>query len=585
EYGIKVVINLNAHTTDVYINGVKKANGATFKNAVSTLNQFQLQTGDASLGEFYFGPLKIYKGYAVNERLISVLDGGAIPQDWTAVTSGGAITVGSMLSSPQPDINSMKLNASIATGSMSLAKTISPMSDNFTYDYKVLFKQKADGLEAELRSGTTSVIKLTTADGKLSYIDGSGRPVPLYDYLANLWTHIQIKVNWAASSADIYINDKLRVQGVALASGVTAVDSIKFTTSSSYRGEMWLDDILLYKMVPLPADYVPAPVAISSGDQLVGVQSCPMWREGHHLGWDMIQPYPDRTPLLGFYDEGNPETADWETKWLLEHGINFQMSCWFRPLGGDTNRMPIKDSYLSHALDNGYFNSKYSDQIKFAIMFENLNSKVKDATDFRTNLVPYWIEYYFKDPRYLTIDNKPVFTIYNFEEMIKAFGNSIPTAKAELDYLRSEVKKAGFADIILLNVYNGTDPQQLLNRKAVGFDAVYAYSWGSFGGHPEFQKLKMTQEKDAGAIDIIPGLSMGRDDTAWGLNFGYYATPSEFQSLAQWTKDSFMPSLSTSSLGKKLVMLDNWNEILTAAFSLRRRQMEPGMRLRPSASM
>ncbi|OCT12068.1 hypothetical protein A8709_29890 [Paenibacillus pectinilyticus] len=563
EYGIKVVINLNAHTTDVYINGVKKANGASFKNAVTSLNQFQVQTGDASMGDFYFGPLKIYKGYVVNERLISVVDGGAIPQDWTAVTSGGAITVGSMLSSPQPDINSMKLSAASSTGSMSLSKSISQIADNFTYDFKVLYKQKADGLEAELKSGTTSVIKLTTAGDDLAYVNSSGQTVSLkYKYLANLWTHIQIKVNWATATADIYINDKRSDEVVALAPGAVSVDTLKFTTSSAYRGEMWLDDILLYKTVPLPADYVPAPVAVSKSVDapLVGVQSCPMWREGHHLGWDMIQPYPDRTPLLGFYDEGNPETADWESKWLEEHGIDFQMSCWFRPLGGDTNRMPIKDSYLSHALDNGYFNGAYSDQTKFAIMFENLNSKVKDAEDFRTNLIPYWIEYYFKDPRYLKIDNKPVFTIYNYEEMIKAFGNSISTAKTELDYLRSEVKKAGFADIILLNVYNGTDPQQLLNRKAVGFDGVYAYSWGSFGGHPEFQKLKMTQEKDAGAIDIIPGLSMGRDDTAWGLNFGYYATPSEFQSLAQWTKDSFMPSLSAGSLGKKLVMLDNWNE-------------------------
>ena len=566
EYGIKVVIDMASSQADVYVNGVKKATAASFANPVDALDRFQLTTGVASKGDFFFTPLKIYKGYAVNERLLSVVN-GFLPQDWTASAAGGLIVAEQMSGSnaqpyviaTRPDVYSIRMDAASATGAMELTKGFDPLTDDLTVEYKFLVPVKTDGLAAELRSGSSTVLKLVTSGGMLSYLDAGGQPVELYDYKANLWYSMRIKLHWTASGpmAELYINGKLQAEDIALGAGISDVDGIRFTTSAADKGAIWLDDIVVYEDTPLADDYVPAPVKVSTGDQLVGVQSCPMWREGTHLGWDLINPFPDRTPYLGFYDEGNPETADWEIKWMVEHGIGFQMSCWFRPIGGE--HAPVKDPYLSAALHDGYFNAQYSDQLDFAIMWENLNSKAADSADFRTNLVPYWIEYYFKDPRYLKIDNKPVFTIYHYNEFVKLSG-SVAGAKADTDYLRNAVIAAGFDDLILLNVYNGTNAQDLVNRRMAGFDAVYAYSWGSFGGHPEFQKLKLTIESGFEELDVIAGLSMGRDDTAWGLAAGYYATPGEFQSLAQWTKDTYIPSLSAGNLGKKLVMLDNWNE-------------------------
>ncbi|RED54415.1 Ig-like domain-containing protein [Cohnella lupini] len=569
EYGVKAIADLSTGKADVYINGVKKATAQNLANPVEALNRFQLTTGSASTGDFNFTPLKIYKGYAVNERLLSVAN-GTVPGDWTATPSGGTIKVEQMseqvngttryyVMSPKPDIYSFRMDAASATGAMGLAKSFQPLAGDAVAEYKIFVPVKTNGLAAELKNGTGTVLKLVTSNGNLAYLDTSGNPVKLLeDYKANLWYSIRVKLRLASSEADIYINGKLKAEDVGLASGISSVDGIRFSTSAADKGTMWLDDIVAYADSPLPSDYVPAPVKVSTGDQLVGVQSCPMWREGNHLGWDMINPFPDRTPLLGFYDEGNPETADWETKWQAEHGIGFQMSCWFRPIGGENS--PIKDPFLSSALHDGYFNSKYSDQVDFAIMWENLNSKAADSNDFRNNLVPYWIEYYFKDPRYLKIDDdKPVFTIYNYDQFVNMSG-SIAGAKADIVYLRNAVIAAGFDDLILLNVYNGTNSQDLINRRTAGFDAVYAYSWGSFGGHPDYQKLKLTLESAPNELDVIAGLSMGRDDTAWGLSSGYYASPSEFRSLAQWTKDTYIPSLSTDNLGKKLVMLDNWNE-------------------------
>ncbi|OAS17851.1 Ig-like domain-containing protein [Paenibacillus oryzisoli] len=558
EYGVKVIANISANTTDVFINGDLKTSNAGFKHVVTSLDHVQIQTGASSKGDMFLAPVKIHKGYAVNERFISLMP-GFLPEDWQIASAGGTVAVEEMKSAVRPDVFSLKMNAAGATGEMSLKKNVSSTSANTVFAYKMLIPQKQDGYSAEVLSGSTAAMKLITANGKLNYINDVGQPVPFYDYKANLWYEIKVKLDMANATADLYVNGKRQAQGVPFSAATASLDGIAFKASATTQGVIWLDDILVFEDLALPADYVPAPTPAVSTDQAIGIQSCPIWREGNHLGWDTITPYSDREPYLGYYDEGNPETADWENKWLAEHGVDFQISCWFRPSYGEG--VPVKEPYLHNSLHDGYFNAQYSDQTKFAIMWENAASKVKDSQDFRTNIVPYWIEYYFKDPRYMVIDNKPVISIYSLTGLKRDFGGTLAGVKAEMDYLRNEVKALGFDDIILLTTTSASDVTSMSDRKLAGFDAVYAYSWGSVGGHADVQKSYMIAQRDTGIIDALPMLSMGRDDVAWGGNAGYYTTPSEFQSVVQWTKDTLQPSLPAGNLGKKMVMLDNWNEL------------------------
>ena len=60
---------------------------------------------------------------------------------------------------------------------------------------------------------------------------------------------------------------------------------------------------------------------------MVGMNICSLWREGSHAGWDCISPYDDVNTVLGFYDEGLPETSDWEIKFMVEHGIDYELYC------------------------------------------------------------------------------------------------------------------------------------------------------------------------------------------------------------------------------------------------------------------
>ncbi|MFP2905002.1 carbohydrate binding domain-containing protein [Pyxidicoccus sp. 3LFB2] len=555
EYGIKVVANIDTDRSTVYVNGALKANAATFSQPVGKLNGFFMQTGAASTGALNFTPVKVYKGYAVNETFISTMTN--LPADWQVTNSGGTVAVEQNNSATKPDVYSLKLNGAASTSGVSLSKTVPAQAEDQVFQFKTLIPTKTDGLVFELRSGTTSAVKLTTAGGQFAYINGSGTAVPFYNYRANVWYALRVKVRPSTDRADIYLNGKLLVSNAPFAAPVTSVDSLRFFAPAGTGKLMWVDDVQLYRDYPLPADYVPAPVAVSSSTQRVGVQSCSMWREGNHLGWDTINPYPERTPLLGFYDEGSPETADWEIKWKVEHGIDFELYCWFRPRGNEG--LPIKDPYLGQALHDGYFNARYSNAMSFAIMWENYSSFASNTADFENNMVPYWIEYYFKDPRYLKIDNKPVLSIYNLELLIQQFG-SLATVQNEIAFLRSAVRAAGFADIILITPSNATDSGSLNQLSSAGFDAIYAYSFGAAGSRIGLQQQTLTAQRNTGAIDVMATLSMGRDDTPWRGISGYWTSVSEFNALAQWAVNSFVPSLPTGSIGRKLVMLDNWNE-------------------------
>ena len=104
------------------------------------------------------------------------------------------------------------------------------------------------------------------------------------------------------------------------------------------------------------------------GGSLVGVQSCSLWKEGDaYAGWEYVYPFRDRRkPYLGWYDEGSPEVADWEIKWQVEHGIDFELYCWYRP--NDAKGQSIKDGILEQGIRDGLFHARYSALKKFAIM-------------------------------------------------------------------------------------------------------------------------------------------------------------------------------------------------------------------------
>ncbi|MBC7327858.1 glycoside hydrolase family 99-like domain-containing protein [bacterium] len=306
------------------------------------------------------------------------------------------------------------------------------------------------------------------------------------------------------------------------------------------------------------ADYIPEPQPVDT-DVLIGALNCPLW-ESTDL-WKTVLRDLWRVPVLGFYDELNPEVKDWEIKWAVEHGIQFFVFCWYRVNQGKAPIQTIFERPITEAL----FKAKFLPYMKFAIMWENQNkgiAGVSDENDLLNNLLPYWIETFFKHPSYLKIDNKPLLFIYRPEFLVDDLG-SVENVRKALNKMRDKCKDAGFNGLIILGEYRGLDPNHLKLMQDLGLDYTFAYVWPIPNNPPPDVAIKTQVDywektRDMGLIPEVITLSMGW--TGWQDEGSIWKLPpKDFQTLCEKAKE-FIRTLPKDQLGSRMILIDNWNE-------------------------
>ncbi len=305
--------------------------------------------------------------------------------------------------------------------------------------------------------------------------------------------------------------------------------------------------------------YIPEPVPVQT-DVLVGAHNCPLWEADKTSMWAQVLKHPERTPALGFYSQENPEVADWETKWAVEHGVNFFIYCWYRASQGE----PVKMNFGS-AIHDALFKSKFVDKMKFTIMWENQSrgrAGVSNENDLMENLLPFWIDTYFKHPGYLKIDNKPLRFVYRPEFLVDDLGSVENVVKA-FNLMRQACKDAGFDGLYILGEYRGLDPEHLTLMKNLGLDYTFAYVW-YVPDNPTPEKAiqaqvdSITKTQQLGIIPQVVTVSQAwsgwaDEGTIWKI------PPSDYKTLLQKAKE-IIATFPAHELGSKLLLLDNWNE-------------------------
>jgi len=222
------------------------------------------------------------------------------------------------------------------------------------------------------------------------------------------------------------------------------------------------------KPTPAPnlpkASYVPAPVP-AKWKYRVGSYYFPGWYDASR--WEPVQRVaPQRKPVLGWYDESNPEIIDWQIKWAVEHGVSFFLVDWYWSAG---------NTHLMHWLE-GFDKAKYRDQLDWAIMWANHNAPNTHSKEDWIKVTQFWIDHYLKMPNYLQVDGKPAVYIWAPYNIRRDLGGS-PQAAELLAISQQMAKQAGLPGITFIAMNAGNSLGEAQTLKAEGYVGNATYHW------------------------------------------------------------------------------------------------------------
>lgn len=258
------------------------------------------------------------------------------------------------------------------------------------------------------------------------------------------------------------------------------------------------------EFTPMPAvakgSYVPEPKPVKSKHE-IGVYYFPGWSAIDR--WRPIFDYPDRKPILGWYDEANPEIADWQIKWAVEHGIDFFMVDWYWCQGR---------RHLEHWVHEAYAKARYKKYLKWCMMWANHNPPNTHSVEDWREVTQYWIDNYFKTPEYYQIDGRPAVYIWAPANIRRDVGG---TAEATKLYAMSQqmARDAGLKGIyfVAMSAHNSAADCEMLT--AEGYEAMTSYH--GFG--PAVHKAGKRRLPFSDVVEVGPELWTSEDERASGL--------------------------------------------------------------------
>jgi len=293
------------------------------------------------------------------------------------------------------------------------------------------------------------------------------------------------------------------------------------------------------------AEYVPEPRPVETDYDIAAIYF-PGWPS--HWEWDGIRKTcPERKPVLGWYDEKNPEVVDWQIKWLVENGIRTLYVDWYWDRGRQ---------WMDHWI-RSYRKAKYRHLIKWAMMWANHNPRGSHSDADMRAVTKFWIENYFNMPEYLKVDGKPVVWIWSPQKIESDTGRGGSARLLRIS--REMAKAAGYEGIQFVAMHR---PEAVCNLpdiriyKTLGFDMTGGYrfmahrtgitSVKEYEDHP--RRYPFTALADAmpehwrrlqeiGILPFMPNISTGWDDRPWKNSLEIYGkSVADFRRICEEAK-------------------------------------------------
>jgi hypothetical protein len=290
------------------------------------------------------------------------------------------------------------------------------------------------------------------------------------------------------------------------------------------------------------------------------------WARGMptHFTKKLATDFAGRTPVWGWRDD-TPALMERQIALAADHGVAFFSLCWYwhdtkKPI----NTMGIEED-SKHLPMRLFINAANNRRMEFCLLVANHRGAEIEGPDAWRQAADYWIANYFRHPRYLRSEGRPVIMIFSPKG----------ADREGLAYLQEAAKKAGFPGACVAGCGNVTAEE--------GFQAVTAYNTRPAEGLglEEIYPYKLLVDwnvsvwnrTDRPALPYIPVATQGWDRRPWeakngeGLGKGsgvspHFArgTPAEFERyltrMAEWM-DANRSGITKDRLG----LIYAWNEI------------------------
>ncbi len=543
---IKAILDLDKKAYELVIDG-KLVGSFKFAEDATQIDRILISTSNESKMLVWIRYVYLYFNYAVNENFMQAPE-GAVPYDWNLEGGGTVSTVVHDPNQVYPDEYSYALYDPTTVDAVKLTKKFDDKQGKIVFHTRAIFETKGDS-KISIGNGNQNAITIKTNPKDITTGNGT---VLSKDYRQNLWYTFKVIADTNTKTADIYVNYQKVLSDVPFENNVASLNTITFETEVRKVMNMKIDDVQVYDDIT-PSDYVPAPQPVKpEGDLEVGMQMYSMWHD-NHFGWDWITSYPDRIPYLGLYAEGKPEYADWVTKWQTEHGFTYRTEIFSRAVAN--KNQPVKLPTRYNAMYDGYFNSKYKEDIKFAVLYSGIStSTLGGMDDFKNNIVPHFIENFFKQPNYLLKDNKPVLFMYGAQNFVNVLGG-LDKAEEAIAYLEAECIKAGFDGFIL--VPDGTSGGFIGTAPNFADKYVYSYGW-QYNARTSKTQLQQNDSYFGTGANVVGSVTMGWGRNPWTEeNAGeIFATPQAIKETIQGLKERFASVPNPTNM----IILTCWDE-------------------------
>jgi hypothetical protein len=246
-----------------------------------------------------------------------------------------------------------------------------------------------------------------------------------------------------------------------------------------------------------------------------------------------------RRPLWGYVNEADPGVMEMQINAAADHGVNVFIYDWYW-----YDRRP----FLENCLNQGYLQARNNRRVKFYLMWANhdVNSTwdirlshlgeepviwqgAVDRAEFEI-LANRLIAKYFQHPNYYTIDGRPVFMIYDLNNLMQGLGGAAAT-RAAFDWFRARAVQAGLPGLHLqltywnqhTTNYSGVDTERLATTPELvtqlGFDSLTHYQFCHFADiDRDYNDIMADVVKEWARLDrdfdqpYFPHISVGWDN-------------------------------------------------------------------------